>query len=400
LAFSLPGVVFPAAPAILAAQESAIANAGTAGSAARDAQANDPTMIVLALKPAARIAPASARARRKPAAAAPVRRSGEPTVALPSGDMAKLTAGDLTALIAGQREIIKSAPNDETARRNLGLLSVEAANRVLKSESLGRAREALDYIATIKASLADTLWRVTQLVREQPARAQAALGLYYAEGILVPADTTRGCDYFAKAADVGQIDAAFRAWQCTVKTDPKRAQQWLEQAAIGGNPAAEESMGRACIERGNVDAACAKPWLQSAAGQGRLSAMTVLAWLYIREGTPDSLGEALKLYQSAAEAGDFAAQNNLGELLETGRGIGKEPALAFGWYRKSAEGGFAPGQFNLARLLAYGVGTERDTAAARNWATQAQKQGVAQAAELLKLIAENEKSPQTQGPAK
>jgi TPR repeat protein len=308
-----------------------------------------------------------------------------------AGDLARLTAAELEALIAEQRNVIKATARDETLRRNLGLLSVEAANRVLQAQSMGRAQEVSAYVTLIRTLLADTLWRVTQLAREEPVRAQAALGLYYADGILVPADPARGCDFFSRAAGAGQLAAAYRAAQCLSKADPERAQRWLEQSAIGGNPAAQETMGRACIEGASIDAACAKKWLQPAAAQGRVSAISVLAWLYAREGTPESLSQASKLYRAAADAGDFAAQNNLGELLETGRGVSSEPAQALGWYRKSAESGFAPAQFNLARLLAFGIGTERDVAAAREWATRAQGQGIAQAAELLKLIADAEK---------
>lgn len=328
--------------------------------------------------------------RKSAAQSRPV--SPAPTVApLLAGDLAKRTAAELEALIAEQRNVIKAAARDETARRNLGWISIESANRILQAQSLGRAQEVSAYASLIRTSLADTLWRVTQLAREEPARAQAALGLYYADGILVPVDPVRGCDYFAKAAGVGQVAAAYRAAQCLAKAEPERAQRMLERSAIGGNPAAQETMGRACIEGASIDAACAKKWLQPAAAQGRVSAKSVLAWLYAREETPESLSQASNLYRAAAEAGDFAAQNNLGELFETGRGVSREPAQALGWYRKSAESGFAPAQFNLARLLAFGIGTERDAAAARQWATRAQEQGIAQAAELLKLIAEAEK---------
>ena len=106
----------------------------------------------------------------------------------------------------------------------------------------------------------------------------------------------------------------------------------------------------------------------------------------------DDFATALRLWRPLAEHGLAAAQNNLGELLETGRGVSREPVQALGWYRKSAESGFAPAQFNLARLFAFGIGTERDAAAAREWATRAQGQGIAQAAELLNLIADAEKS--------
>lgn len=340
-----------------------------------------------ARRPAARPSKGQKKSAAQPRPASPA-----PTAApLLAGDLVKRTAAELEALIAEQRNVIKTAARDETARRNLGLISVEAANRVLQAQSLGRAQEVSAYASLIRTSLADTLWRVTQLAREEPVRAQAALGLYYADGILVPVDLVRGCDYFAKAAGAGQLAAAYRAAQCLAKAEPERAQRLLEHSATGGNPAAQETLGRACIEGAGIDAACAKKWLQPAAAQGRVSAMSVLAWLYAREGTPESLSRASNLYRAAAEAGDVAAQNNLGELFETGRGVSREPALALGWYRKGAENGFAPAQFNLARLLAFGIGTERDATAARAWATKAQGQGIAQAAELLKLIAEAEK---------
>ena len=333
----------------------------------------------------------ASRAQRKPSAQ-PKPAAPAPVIApLAPGDLARRSEAELEALIAEQRGVLKQSPRDETARRNLGLISVEAANRVLDAQSMGRTQDVASYAALIKASLADTIWRVTQLAREDPVRAQAALGLYYAEGVLVAKDPLRGCDLFAKAAAAGHLAAAYRSSECLAKSDPGSARRWLERSASGGNPAAQEALGRACIEGDNSDAACAKKWLEPAAAKGRVSAMSVLAWLYVREGTPESSARASELYRAAAEGGDLAAQNNLGELYETGRGVSRNAAQALFWYRKSAESGFAPAQFNLARLLAFGLGTERDTVAAREWATKAQGQGVAQASELLRLIAEGEK---------
>lgn len=330
------------------------------------------------------------KARRKPVTQA--RPAASASIAqLEAADLAKRTASELEALIARQRDVVRQSPRDEAARRNLGLLSVEAANRVLDAQSMGRTQELSAYVSLIRNSLADTLWRVNQLAREFPVRAQAALGLYYAEGILLPADPVRGCEFFQRAADSGHVAAAYRASQCHRISEPARAQQWLEQSARGGNPAAQETLGRACIEGASLDAACAKKWLEPAAATGRVSAMSVLAWLYAREATPATMARAADLYRAAAGAGDPAAQNNLGELYETGRGVARDTSQALVWYRKSAEGGFGPAQFNLGRLLAFGIGTERDSAAARVWAAKAQDQGIAQAAELLKLIAEAER---------
>ena len=387
----LGGVCLAAFLGTVGAEDAASTDAAPPAAQAKPAE--DPA---LKLKAASQLRPSPARVQaRVPARAPQASPAPAPAVRpLLPDDIGRQTASELNELILAQRNAIKMVTWDETARRNLGLISIEIANRILAAQSRGRAQEASQYTAVIKTTLADTLWRVTQLVREQPARAQAALGLYFADGILAPSDPARSCDFFSRSANAGQPDAAYRAAQCAAKTQPERARQWLQQAALGGNPAAQERMGRACIEGASIDATCAKKWLQAAAAQGRVSAISVLAWIYVREGTAESLTQASILYRTAADAGDFAAQNNLGECFETGRGVSRDPAQALAWYQRSAESGFGPAQFNLGRLLAFGLGTARDTAAARQWAMRAQAQGIAQATELLKLIADAEKAPQ------
>jgi hypothetical protein len=333
----------------------------------------------------------SSAVQRKEIARAKQPRAAPEAVPLRTEDLPKRSSVELEELIVQQRKLVAANPKDETVRRNLGWISVEVANRVLEAESLGRIQEVSVYTTLIRTGLADTLWRVTQIAQQGTARARAALGLYHSEGILVPKDYARGCNYFSQAAAAGHVAAAYRASLCLANTDPERARQWLGQSARGGHAGAQEAMGRTCIENTSIDAACAKRWLEPAAGQGRVGAMSLLAWLHAREGTEAALLQAAKLYRTAAEAGDLAAQNNLGEFYETGRGVPRQPVQALDWYRRSAEKGFAPAQFNLARLLAYGVGTERDPASARGWATKAQEQGIGQAAELLKLLAEAEK---------
>ena len=67
-------------------------------------------------------------------------------------------------------------------------------------------------------------------------------------------------------------------------------------------------------------------------------------------------GKAVYYYRAAAKAGDHAAQNNLGELYELGKGVTQDASLAFSWYARAAEAGFPPSQLNLARLYAEGSG--------------------------------------------
>lgn len=311
--------------------------------------------------------------------------------AIQADELAKFSTAELEALIAEQRRHVPANPRDETVRKNLGWISMEAANRILQAESLGRVQEAATYASLIRNSLADTLWRVTQLARQEPSRGLAALGVLHAEGILAPKQVARACDEFAKAAALGHAAAAYRASQCLAASDAKGARRWLEQSAGAGHAGAQEAMARACLEASSVDPACATQWLEPAAAQGRVSAMSLLAWVYARAGTEAALSRAAALYREASEAGDLAAQNNLGEFHETGRGVPRDTAVAIQWYRRSAEQGFGPAQFNLARLLAFGMGTERDTAQARDWAAKAKAQGIAQADELLKLLADAEK---------
>ena len=340
-----------------------------------------------ALESAGKSGTKSRRARPSPAQAS----SSAPLPAIQAGDLTKFSTAELEVLIAEQRKHVPENPKDETVRRNLGWISIEVANRILQAESLGRMQEASTYAALIRNSLPDTFWRVTQLARLEPSRGLAALGVFHVEGILAPKAARRGCEEFAKAAALGHAAAAYRASLCLATSDAKGARRWLEQSAGAGHAGAQEAMARACLETSNVDLACAGNWLGLAAAQGRVSAMSLLAWVYARAGTEAALSRAATLYREASEAGDLAAQNNLGEFHETGRGVPRDTAIAIQWYRRSAEQGFGPAQFNLARLLAFGMGTERDTAQAREWAAKAQAQGIAQADELLKLLADAEK---------
>ena len=82
-------------------------------------------------------------------------------------------------------------------------------------------------------------------------------------------------------------------------------------------------------------------------------------------------------------AGDASAQNNAGELYETGRGTQPDPKQALEWYRKAAEAGFAPAQFNLGRLYAAGTGVPPDFGEARQWLEKAEREGIAAARQLL-----------------
>ena len=68
-----------------------------------------------------------------------------------------------------------------------------------------------------------------------------------------------------------------------------------------------------------------------------------------------------------AEAGNLAAQYNLGVMYATGNGVPKDDAEAVKWFRKAADQGHAHAQFNLGVRYQYGFGVPTDDAEAYAW---------------------------------
>jgi hypothetical protein len=61
--------------------------------------------------------------------------------------------------------------------------------------------------------------------------------------------------------------------------------------------------------------------------------------------------EAVELYKSSAQMGFAGAQNNLGDLFESGDGVERNEMAAVHWYTRSAERGEPTAYFSLASIL-------------------------------------------------
>jgi TPR repeat protein len=59
---------------------------------------------------------------------------------------------------------------------------------------------------------------------------------------------------------------------------------------------------------------------------------------------------AAQWYRRAAQAGDAAAQNNLGALLRDGLGVPQDFAQAADWFKRAADQGYAKAMLNLGAL--------------------------------------------------
>ena len=90
-----------------------------------------------------------------------------------------------------------------------------------------------------------------------------------------------------------------------------------------------------------------------------------------------------------AEAGNDAAQRNIGLLYQTGRGVDPDPAQAVFWYQRAAAAGNARAQANLGNLYLAGIGVPQDNAVAANWFELAARQGHVVSQFNLGLMYEN-----------
>jgi TPR repeat protein len=94
-------------------------------------------------------------------------------------------------------------------------------------------------------------------------------------------------------------------------------------------------------------------------------------------------------YRNAAERGHALAQNNLGGLYASGKGVPHDDVQAAAWVRKAAEQGYSPAQSNLGFLYADGQGVARDDAQAAVWLRKAADQGLPRAQYKLGVMYEN-----------
>jgi uncharacterized protein len=85
--------------------------------------------------------------------------------------------------------------------------------------------------------------------------------------------------------------------------------------------------------------------------------------------------------KTRAQAGDRAAQFNLGLIYHKGQGIKQDYKQAFVWYSKAAESGHAYAQNNLGFMYNKGEGVIKDYVQAHKWMNIASQNGDSDALE-------------------
>ena len=98
---------------------------------------------------------------------------------------------------------------------------------------------------------------------------------------------------------------------------------------------------------------------------------------------------AFKLLKPLAEAGNQAAQNNLGLLYRDGKGVPEEYSEALKWFRRSAEQGEAAAQTSLWFMYQEGIGAPQNMSEAAKWYKLAADQGDLTARAALVLLSKD-----------
>ena len=97
---------------------------------------------------------------------------------------------------------------------------------------------------------------------------------------------------------------------------------------------------------------------------------------------------ALQEWAPLAEAGDAAAQYNLGQMYRKGQGVLQDYAEAVKWFRLAADQGYANAQYNLGNMYRQGQGVPQDYAESMRWYRLAADQGDANAQSNLGFMYE------------
>lgn len=161
--------------------------------------------------------------------------------------------------------------------------------------------------------------------------------------------------------------------QHSVKPAPLLPDSELVQKALKGDPTSQFLVGVGYEMTGEVvNFEEAIKWYRKAADQGQPEAQNALGYLYqTGRGVPQDVNEAVKWYRKSADQGDPNGQSNLGYMYREGMGVARDSNQAADWFRKSAEQGWAWGQAVLAHFYATGKGVPTDLVSACMWCSLA-----------------------------
>lgn len=269
------------------------------------------------------------------------------------------------------RQKVKAKKDANAARESMANLAVTLWVRSNRLESEGDLKSADAIRRFVRDQLPDTEWRIGyQAQNNDQGAAEAVLTRLRTDPKSEPKVI---CDAAFRAAGLGSAEGQFRQAQCA--TDGAESRRYLEQAAASGHAGAQEALGRICLNEGAGSNDCTTRWLCRAAQSGRTDAQSLLGWWLGRSDAPAAdRVDAEPWLKLAAERGERAAMNNLGEWWERSGDLNQ----ALIWYRKAADAGLPEAMVNVGRMLARSSAQCEQAAA---WFDKAAAQGLSMASD-------------------
>ena len=129
---------------------------------------------------------------------------------------------------------------------------------------------------------------------------------------------------------------------------------------------ADYDAGLSAYNRGDF-ATASREW-RPLAEKGNAKAQNAIGVMYATgKGVPQDYTEAIKWYRKAAEGGYLASMRNLGGMYARGEGVRQDFGEAVRWYRAAAERGDHSARHKIARYCAEGKGVAQDDVQAYTW---------------------------------
>lgn len=222
------------------------------------------------------------------------------------------------------------------------------------------------------------------------------LGYAHLHGLVGPADAEKALVLIRRAEAEGDVHARCHLayaylFGVGVAKDEARAAELYRIAAEQGHVRAMTNL--ADLLRNGIgvlqDDAEALALARKGAGLGDPTAMLILGDLYLagRGGAGKDATTAAGWYRNAAGLGSPDAQERMGRLLESGKGIPLDLAGAVKWYELAAGNGQPSAARRLAEMLFYGVGVPKHVLKATDGFRRAAELGDACAARTMGNLA-------------
>lgn len=213
-------------------------------------------------------------------------------------------------------------------------------------------------LATPDARRARALYELA--AAQNHAGAQAALGVYYFQGIEVERSVDRAARLFKAAADLGNALGqyhmfALHASRSIEQASDDAARNWLILAVEQDLPQAIFALGQLHIQGTLVEKSAdrGKELVKQAARAGLAEAQFQAGvWEANGEYAPPNEAAAVEWYEQAAEQGHPDAQYLLGNHLATGRGVEKDLNQAIFWLEAAARSGHPRARDRIETFLA------------------------------------------------